>query len=277
MRFGPVSSWNKLLQEAEPRGHLVHFYKSDERLLTKNVGNYIRDGLIRGEALVVIATKEHNREFSRWLQKAGIDMEAAVRQGCVVSPDAHQMLDQSMVRGRLDWSRFDRAIGDIVRQKAGPGRSGLRVYGEMVDVLWKAGDRSAAIQLEEFWNRLASSHPFNLFCAYPIDVFDDEFRIDALDALLCAHTHLLPTGTTGDLEIAINRAMDEVLGPRVDSLRLLIKSNYRPSWAVLPKAEAVVLWLRNNLPEDAEAILSRARQYYRPSHTSAASPGNQTH
>jgi CheY-like chemotaxis protein len=32
-----------------------------------------------------------------------------------------------------------------------------------------------------------------------------------------------------------------------------------------PKAEAIVLWIRNNLPEDADTILALARKYYRPS------------
>ena len=270
-----MSSWDKLLEEAEPRGHLVHLYKCDEGLLTKNVANYIRGGLDRGDTLLFIATKERSQEVSRRLQDEGIDLEDAVRQGSVVSRDAQETLDQSMFGGRLDWDRFDSVIGNLVRKKMSPDGAGLRIYGEMVGVLWKARQYSLAIQLEQFWNRLVAARQFNLFCAYPIDVFDDEFRIDALDALLCAHTHLLPTGSNGDLEAAINRAMDEVLGPRVESLRLLIKSNYRPSWAVLPKAEAIVLWLRNNLHEDADAILSRARQYYRSSYSPIASLENQ--
>jgi len=266
-----VSTWDKLLQEAKPRGHLVQLYKSDEYLLTKNVSDYIRDGLNRGDGLLVIATGEHSQEFARRLQGEGTDMEAAVSDGRLVALDAHEALEQSMVSGRLDWGRFDRAIGSLVRQVAGrPDRTGLRAYSEMVGVLWNAGHYSAAIRLERFWNKLLASHAFNLFCAYPIDVFGKEFRIAALDALLRAHTHLLPSGTNGNLETAINRAMDEVLGPRVGDLRLLIKANYRPSWAVLPKAEAIVLWLRNNLPEDADQILSRAFQYYRPLHPPAA-------
>jgi hypothetical protein len=64
--------------------------------------------------------------------------------------------------------------------------------------------------------------------------------------------------------------MDERLGSRAHGLRLLIKANYRPSWAVLPKAEAIILWLRNNLPHEAEDILSLARQHYQASEPAAA-------
>jgi len=34
------------------------------------------------------------------------------------------------------------------------------------------------------------------------------------------------------------------------------------AWAVIPRPEAIILWLRNNLPGSAERILDRARQYY---------------
>jgi hypothetical protein len=130
----------------------------------------------------------------------------------------------------------------------------------MVGVLWKAGQFSAAARLEEFWNELLQASDVSLFCAYPIDVFSSEFQAASLDALLCAHTHVVPTDSA--LEGALNRAMDEVLGDRVDDLRRRIKANHRPAWAVIPKPEAIILWLHNNLPGSVDQILDRARQYY---------------
>jgi hypothetical protein len=81
---------------------------------------------------------------------------------------------------------------------------------------------------------------------------------------------LVPAETKGNLETAIDRAMEDILGPRANGLKLLIKANYRPAWAVLPAGEAVVLWLRNNLPDQAEKILHRARQHYQALHPIAA-------
>jgi hypothetical protein len=34
-------------------------------------------------------------------------------------------------------------------------------YGEMVDVLWKAGQDAAAIRVELLWNTLATTHDFS--------------------------------------------------------------------------------------------------------------------
>jgi hypothetical protein len=42
----------------------------------------------------------------------------------------------------------------------------------------------------------------------------------------------------------------------------LIRADYRPSWAVLPRAEGIILWRRNTLPQKADDILSLAHQYY---------------
>jgi hypothetical protein len=139
----------------------------------------------------------------------------------------------------------------------------------MVGILWNARQFSAAIHLEQFWNKLLTRSPFSLFCAYAIDVFGKEFQVGTLDALLCAHTHLVPAETDGNLETAIDRAMEDILGPKADGMRLLIKANYRPAWAVLPAGEAVVLWLRNNLPDQAEKILARARLHYQALHRTA--------
>src|SRR5690606_12683 len=102
-------------------------------------------------------------------------------------------------------------------------------------------------RLEEFWNKLLQKGGFTLFCSYPIDIFDKEFQISGVDALLCDHTHLIPTGADETLQRAIDQALEERLGERFHGLRLLMKADHRPSWAVLPQAEGMILWLRNNL------------------------------
>jgi hypothetical protein len=69
------------------------------------------------------------------------------------------------------------------------------------------------------------------------------------------------TRSSGDLEDALNRAMDEVLGTESASVRCLIEAHQRPSWAEMPSAEGMILCLRNNRPEQADQIVDLARQY----------------
>jgi hypothetical protein len=272
---GSSPTWEKLPGAAEPPGHLVQFYETDERFLTRNVSRYLWQGLQQGDALTVIATAGHNDILTRQLKGLGADVESAVRDRQLTVLDAHEMLAQFMVHGKPDWDRFQHTVGATVGGlRTRPDHSGLRAYGEMVGVLWKAGQFAAAVELEEFWNTLLRSVGFKLFCAYPIDVFGKEFQIDAVDALLCTHTHLLSAGPDGLIETSLSRAMDEILGSKARGLRLLIKANYRPSWAALPSGEAAILWLRNNLRDDADEILDRARQYYAGSFDGAHESAN---
>jgi hypothetical protein len=242
--------------------HLVQLYDTDASSLARNVGRYLQEGWRRGDGLVVIASPDHAASFAAELDRLGVDSAAAVRDGRLLVLDAHATLARFFVGGRPDRRLFRETVTaalDSVRRDGGR----IRAYGEMVGILWQVGHESAAIALEGLWNEILVEAGLDLFCAYPIDVFGDDFHVAGIDQVLCAHTHLIPTGGEQNLENAIDRAMGDVLGTRADGLRPLMKANYRPSWGIVPRGEAVILWLRNNLPDYADEILNRARRYYR--------------
>jgi hypothetical protein len=258
-----MSPWNKLLEAPGPQGHLVQLYQANEGALTRNVCQYLWEGYRRGDGLLVIAGGDHTKGFRDRLEDLGVDSGDAIRDGRLAFFDAQETLSRFIVEGQPDWHRFETVVTTAMRQVRPKDHSaGLRAYGEMVGILWNARQFSAAIHLEQFWNKLLSRSSFSLYCAYAIDVFSKEFQVSALDGILCAHTHLVPAETNGSLEAAINQAIQDVLGDQAEGLKLLIKANYRPAWAVLPTGEAVVLWLRNNLPDRAGEILDVARRYY---------------
>jgi MEDS: MEthanogen/methylotroph, DcmR Sensory domain len=224
-----MSPWEKLLERPHSRGHFVQLYEADEVALTKNVGLYLWEGLRRGEGVLVIVTPEHRELFCGHLDHLGADLPELLGSRQLVFWDAQQTLAQFMDSGEPDWQRFESIIRAAMRQvRPNAGAEGLRAYGEMVGLLWKARQFAAAIRLEQ----------------------------------LCTHTHLVPAQPNGTLETALNRSMDEILGPKADALRVLIKANYRPAWAVMPAAEAIVLWLRKNLPGQADHIIERSRHHY---------------
>jgi DcmR-like sensory protein len=267
--MGNQSSCAELLDRLEPEEHVVQLYGNDDQLLTTNVGRYLGEGLRRGDGLLVIATAGHRGTLARRLSSE-VGYAKAVLEGRLIFLDAEATLSRFMVDGSPDPDLFRSVVGEALSGvQSHAGHTGARAYGEMVGLLWTAGNYSAAVRLEELWNELLRSTNVSLFCAYPIDVFSPDFAVGKVDQLLCAHTHLLPVDSA--LEGALHRAMDEVLGARVEGLRRLIQANYRPSWAAIPKAEALVLWLRNNLPGSAERILQLARRYYRPPELGARS------
>jgi PAS domain S-box-containing protein len=253
---------NQTAHKREGHKHLLQFYQADERALATNVGRYLHDGLKNGDGLLVIAGAEHRLAFLRRLEELGADSAEAVRDGQLVLWDAEQTLARFMIDKQPDWARFESTIQTAIREIR-PRRQGasLRAYGEMVGILWTAGEFEAAIRLEGFWNRLLESAGFTLFCAYPIDVFAKNFHGAGVDPILCSHTHLVPTGENGDLEVALNRALEDVLGT---AMRLTARATDQrsSSSAVIPRAESLILSLRNDLPEQAEEVLSRARQHY---------------
>jgi hypothetical protein len=257
-----MSSCAQLLDHVSPEAHLVQLYGKDDRLLTRNISRFLAEGLRRGDGLLVIATPEHSGSVARQLREEP-GYSKAVLEGRLVFLDAQATLERLMVAGLPDRALFDSVVGEALKGvQARAGHTGIRAYGEMVGLLWKDGLRAAAVRLEEYWNSLLHASSISLFCAYPIDVFGEDFQVEHVDALMCAHTHMVPIDD--DLEFALNRAMNEVLGERVTGLRALIKANHRPSWGEVPRSETVILWLRNNLPGSAREILRLARQYYQP-------------
>ena len=260
-----MHSNNSPLGALEPSGHVVQLHGSNEQILQANAVSYLAEGLKRGGGVLIIATAAHLEAFGRELLRIGVDTDSAIRSGRMATADAESALARFMVGGHPDGERFDRVVGTAVREvKKTSGDNGVRAYGEMVGLLWQAKQYPAAIRLEQLWNKLRSEISFELFCAYPIDVLDKDFDAAIVDALLCAHTHLLPSSADESLQLALNRAIDEVWGSEAHPDGRVNKKQ-KKDWAALPKSESTILWLRANHPDQADAILARAWTYYQAS------------
>jgi DcmR-like sensory protein len=245
--------------------HRVQFSDGDERALARNVAAFFSQGVTQGEGLVAIAKPGNRAATLDELAARGCDVDAALRDRRLLMFDAEETLARLLDDdGVPDPGHFERVVGGALREaRIAAGSQTVRAYGEMVGVLWEAGNTAAAVRLEALWNAILPQEHCSLMCGYPIDVFGAGFGVDQLDEVLCAHTHVISAGTDGRLESAVEQAMDDVLGARSETLRPLMKPNYRPAWASVPRGEAIVLWLRNNLPGTAGEILTRARTYYR--------------
>ena len=246
----------------EPSEHLVQFYDADHAAWAKSVGRFLKDGLNQGEAVLVIATPEHEKTIARQLNASRSLRDGARHKGRVAFLDAAETLAKFMLAGEPDLDRFERTIGvEIERLRSASLGGGFRAYGEMVGVLWSAQEFSAAIRLEDYWNRLLQSNKFKLFCGYPIDIFADDFRHSEVDAVVCAHTHVVATGENGDLQAAMARAIEEVAGTNTIELESLALPTRYPKTRV-PVPEAAILGLHANFPERAREIIGTARRYF---------------
>jgi PAS domain S-box-containing protein len=183
------------------RLHAVHFYENDDDL-ANNVATFIGQGLLAGEAAVIVATEVHRKLFVDRLAAMGIDVEAARVAGNLTILDAAGTLAKLMVGDAPDPRLFRKIVGGVIEAGCarGPGGVKLRAYGEMVDLLRRAGNHAAAIALEEMWNDLAAVYPFDLLCAYALAGFHEERTGAALADVCETHTRVsvTPAPTGGD-------------------------------------------------------------------------------
>jgi anti-sigma regulatory factor (Ser/Thr protein kinase) len=164
-----------------PRDHVVHFYDHDDALLAP-VAAYVEQALRDGGVAIVVATEEHRGALQAILIDEGVDLASAEASGRFLPVDAATALSSFIVDGRPDPALFDSAIGALVRRAAATGGP-VRAYGEMVALLWDAGNVTAALELESLWNDLGKAVPFSLFCGYRVTGHGDDGAVDAVCAL----------------------------------------------------------------------------------------------
>jgi MEDS: MEthanogen/methylotroph, DcmR Sensory domain len=176
--------------------HAVRFYK-DSSGLTRIVADFIGDGLAAGEPAIVIATPDHRSRVIQNLKDMALDVERLEREGELFLLDAEETLSMFMVDGMPNAELFTDAIVPVI-ERACRGRKDciVRAYGEMVDVLWKAGHTVAATRLEMLWNGLAASHRFSLLCGYAMGNF---YKDAAVEDICSHHSHVI--GDSGDASL----------------------------------------------------------------------------
>jgi MEDS: MEthanogen/methylotroph, DcmR Sensory domain/Histidine kinase-like ATPase domain len=161
----PVGRGETMCEGVEAGQHVVQFYEHDEDL-TSAVSDFLGAGLVAGESVLVVATPDHRQAFEAALAAAGLDVFGLRATGHYRSRDADELVASLLVEGEPDAERFSASVGRLVADLRADGAS-VRIYGEMVALLWERGAVGAAMAIEELWNELGSRQPLSLFCAYP--------------------------------------------------------------------------------------------------------------
>lgn len=140
---------------------------------------------MQNHTVMIVATASHHTQLRRALFSAP-DLDAHLDH--YLCFDAEECLSRIMVKNWPDEGRFQNFIGGLLYQVTAYGGP-VRIYGEMVALLWADGKHAAALRLEELWNRLATKIDFSLLCGYPVAGFH---RMDdrGLDLLCNLHSHV---------------------------------------------------------------------------------------
>jgi DcmR-like sensory protein len=172
-----------------PAHHAVQFYANDHSLFA-TVAEFLSDGLILNQPAIVIGTPAHRDGIEEHLRDKGLDCALARRTGDLVMLDAEETLGQFMIGREIDPELFEGTVGTIVKQVlSGRGRTVVRAFGEMVDLLWRQGNTEGAIKLEILWHKLVIQHRFALLCGYAMGHFYK--KTWELDRIRHHHTHAI--------------------------------------------------------------------------------------
>jgi PAS domain S-box-containing protein len=146
----------------------VRFYRSDAELAAI-LADFIVAGLGAGDPVVVLTTREHERDVRERSRCDRALMAEASARGQLRFVDARALLDQIMRGERPDRTSFFDAIGGLLDdvRAAHPGAT-VRAHAELVDLLRQVGNARAAVELEGLWAELQQQRPFSLSYSYAL-------------------------------------------------------------------------------------------------------------
>lgn len=174
--------------EIAPTEHLVHFYDDDDVFLD-SLEDFVASGLALDDTVILIATPAHIERLEERLTARGIDVAAARRRDYYIALDAEEVLSSFMENGWPDEERFRQMVSDLLSRARQQDRR-IRVFGEMVAVLWAQGHRGATVRLEHLWHMYCESEDFSLYCAYPqLGLTQD--AAEAVEAICAAHSRVI--------------------------------------------------------------------------------------
>jgi len=168
--------------------HAVRFYENDKSL-ARIVAQFLSDGFAAGNPGIVVATPTHRAAILKALVAKSLDVVQLQRSRDLVLLDAQETLSMFMTNGKAEAEAFENNMCEVIKRACrGRPNCTVRVYGEMVDLLWKNGEQEAAIRLEILWNQLANTKAFSLLCGYAMGHF---YKDASVQEICRHHTHVV--------------------------------------------------------------------------------------
>jgi len=260
--------WGGLLASAGPRDHIVQLYQ-DQQFLNRAVCRFAAGAIANGEGIILVPTAAHWEAFRPRLEAEGVDVKAAQNRGQLTVVDSDELLPRFMRDSMPEAPVFLGLAAQVISKARDEARyPKVRWWGEMVNVLWEQGNVAASMSLEDQFDRLAKHQEIAIFCSFVMDNFNSEVHSRLLPRLGQNHSHLIPVEDYVRLERAVADALRETVGSndaRVLEQQLL--SNYSTAFH-MPRSQALLLALRDSLPEVADSVLTRSRKLYHASRES---------
>lgn len=170
--------------------HLLQVYEND-RVFLDSLEGFVGSGFIAGDTVMVIATQSHLKALDQRLVNQGFAVGTLCQCEQYVRLDAGDTLKGFLIDGKIDEPLFKRNFVSLIEKLQMRGRK-IRIFGEMVSLLFEDGLHETSLRLEELWNEEMQLHDFTLLCAYPQEIFANE--ANKLHAVCTSH-HTVITGS----------------------------------------------------------------------------------
>jgi len=255
------------LVEAPSGRHFAQFHRDTEGqdrrrdTLTESALAFVEAGLQRGDSVLVIAAADHRDRLFDRLAEGRFRPQSLHDPGQLSVLDAGHIMAQLVADGLPEWAPFRNALAPALSRLQPSGR-GTRVYSELASALWQAGETAAAIRIEDFWNALAGTYPFSLYCGYTMDTHSEQAYAGPVEELGRTHSDILATPEDEEFGQALDRASKEVFGI---SLTQMAAVSRQEGARRFPTGQRAMLWVKRNLPMSSAQLAEKARQYFRDS------------
>jgi excisionase family DNA binding protein len=141
--------------------HLGAFYSTDAGRLRLGLP-FLRDGIRSGQPCVLFALPEVREHYALALQREGVDLSAATRDGLLIMLPFQAQTPEEFI------AQLERVFIDTVRHRPGP----FRFLGETLAGFTEVKSLKAFLTLEQLANSLAKRFPMVMLCAYDVREFD---------------------------------------------------------------------------------------------------------
>lgn len=248
-----------LLVEAPAGRHFAQFHR-DTAALTESAFVFLEAGLRDGHTLLIIAPTARVEQLFDRLATGKVHPQSLLDSGQLALMDSTPIIDQLVAPGPNQGSgaRFRGILAPVLSRLSPYGR-GTRIYSEIANVLWDAGETAAAVRLEDLWNALASAHTFSLFCGYKLDTQSEQSYAAPLEELGRTHSDILGTQEDERFGAALDRASQELFGIPLTQMTGVARLDGTRRF---PSGQRTMLWIKRNLPTSTVQLVERARQYF---------------
>ena len=157
-----------ILANPNPCGHIVYPYTMETQV-AEAVCLFASAGLSKGEAVVLVMKADHRRPIRHRLEQEGFNLYQLEGSGQLICADAEDLLYTFMFDGIIDELVFKTKVGKLIERAKSSGGTHrpVRVFGEMVDLIWKSHLQTTQ-RLEELWNDVIGAYAVPLLCAYSL-------------------------------------------------------------------------------------------------------------